>query len=461
MKTKFVETMLAGLCLAWLAGCVRYAPKPLSPPDELSQMLLRGGEDIEIGDALPPSSAWFPFSRRIVFRDGIDLAEANSLALFFSPDIVAARRAHRLSDAQVVSAGQLVNPEFFVGPRISTRDQEFIVPASLALAIPPPGSRSAERASASFLAQAREWEVVQTELTVLLELRGKLVDLASLQKEEVELERLNQLSLSVIGWVETLYGSGEVDSLTVHLSQLGLNDAKSALEEKRLAIAKLNLELSNLLGLSPRSAPTFITGPELFQIPSFQETDKLLLHPVLKALEARYQASEEALKKEVPLQYPSITIGPDTESDKGEFSLGFGFAVSLPIFNRNEGKIAEAIEERDAAREAYQLGLMRLLQARAEAVLSRESTERLLKLHREGTLASADSAERSLQGRLAGGGSNVVEVLSARSEISRARIRRFELEGELILAKLREAVAGGLVLGEKSQSEKVPEGGAK
>jgi len=57
---------------------------------------------------------------------------------------------------------------------------------------------------------------------------------------------------------------------------------------------------------------------------------------------AEYATSEATLQLEIARQYPDIHLGPGYEYDQGDNKWSLGLSVMLPVFNRNQGAIAEA-----------------------------------------------------------------------------------------------------------------------
>lgn len=112
--------------------------------------------------ALPPGSSttdrapsdWFPIATEIALDDGLDLAEANALALVCAPQLRTARDAARISGAQLLGAGVPANPELVLGPRVTTQRPDLIFPAGLAFEIPLDGRRARERDAADARATA-------------------------------------------------------------------------------------------------------------------------------------------------------------------------------------------------------------------------------------------------------------------------------------------------------------------
>jgi outer membrane protein TolC len=76
--------------------------------------------------------------------------------------------------------------------------------------------------------------------------------------------------------------------------------------------------------------------------------DDVIFHRTdLLASLARYAAAESALQLEVAKQYPDIHLGPGYTYDTGTRKIAFGLAgITLPIFDQNQGGIAQAEAKR-------------------------------------------------------------------------------------------------------------------
>src|SRR5205085_2292763 len=75
----------------------------------------------------------------------------------------------------------------------------------------------------------------------------------------------------------------------------------------------------------------------------------LLTRPDILASLAEYAASQSALQLEIAKQYPDIHLSPGYEFDQGDNKWSLGVGITLPIFNRNQGAIREAIAKRSEA----------------------------------------------------------------------------------------------------------------
>lgn len=441
--------------LTLLSGCVSYSPQPVDPFHEIEQLEQRGAGSHEL-EVLPPGNPeWLPLQRSVDLTDGLDVPEANALALFYAPEIRAARRAERVSGAQLLRAGLLANPELFLGPRISTRSDDVVFPAGISWELPLWGKRGAEKDLADRQLSAAQIRVLATELRVLTEVRSAFIRIAVLNQTLEALEAQLGGSERVVQWVTRLQEAGEVDAVTAYLAILEQDDVRAALTTKRLELASSTRELFETIGILPTAGLSLGLDPHPASLPDLPSLsrERLLLHPEIRTALSEYEAAEASLKLEVAKQYPTIRVGPEFEDDRGDATVGIGVGIELPLFDRNRGGIAAAEERREAARERLASSLLRLSHAEAQARAEWNANERMLSDYRAGALENAERARESLELRLQTGQSNVLEVLAALRALTRARVRELELERESAIARLRAAVAGGAVLNEPTRND--------
>lgn len=438
------------LGLLAVIGCTQYRPVPLRPLHEHDVLTTREQTSLRLtlsADHATPQE-WIPFATEVQLDDGLTLREANTLALFYAPEVLSARREARLAGAQILQAGRLANPELSVGPRLSTTDASLILPVALAWEVSGGQARQAERALATSQHESSRWRVLATELTVLQDVRRRFIQLAALTRERVILDELRRSSVQLLNYLNLLQQAGEVDSVTLYLARVEQDEAEVAVAEKTLAIARATQEIRQRVGLFPTAPVEPQLEPTLFTLPELpaakQET--LQQHPELQAALVAYRSAEEALQLEIARQYPHLAVGPSFELAAGDLSLGAGVNVTLPLLDRNQGGIAVAEERRAAAREVYQRTLLDLTHTAAAARAERQNAERLLASHRTGALQAAYATAKAVQVRLQTGLSNVLEVLTAQRAITRTQLREVTLQEQAALAHLRAALAEGVVL---------------
>lgn len=437
-----------------LTGCVNHAPRPLEPDAVLTELLRRSEEPAPVAHDGPGSTEWFPFEAEVGLADGLTLAEANALALYYAPQVRVARAGARVTGALVLKAGVLANPQLFAGPRVSSADSSLIFPASLSWELPLWGRRDAEREVAIAQLEERERAVIDVELETLVAVREAYLRLGRRRREEVVLSAAAAASVEVVEWVAALRRVGEVDAAALFLARAENDEAHAALESARADALRTRRALLAVVGLHPDAAVEPLVDETSEGMPPLGEPDPdaLLRVPSVRAAEAAYESAEAALRLEILRQYPTIRIGPEFEDDRGDSSFGVGVGVTLPVFNRNEGGIAAALEARDEAGERYRSALLQTLHDAAAARDDLAASDRLLSLYRDGAMRDAEEASASLVIRLRTGRAEVFEVLSAQRAIARARVRVIELEERVNVQRMRAAVASGRALRRPSSS---------
>ena len=451
-STCTVVLVLGSTSMGLLSGCIAYEPDPLVPATELRQILERSEVPVpaERPESLVGDEIWFPVTEDIDFEDGLTLAEANSVALFYAPALVSARSRHQVAAAQLMQAGLLPNPQLWLGPRVSTEDGGLVFPAQLFFEIPTGGELGAEEDAAKAQLDGAAWQVMQAELGLLEEIRWLFLRIQALREQRAHQELLRDEAQRIVDWVEALSSAGEVDVLTLQLARLEREDVVTSIQRYDIELGQLTTELLGLIGLHPTASVQPVTTEDLLVVAELPDasTEQVLRHPAMRAQELAYQNADGLLRLEIARQYPNPRIGPDIESDRGDLQIGLGLIVPLPVFDQNKGQVVEAMARRQTAREQYQATLLELAAEEATARRERNASAEYLRVHREGPVENAAVAEQALSDRLRTGYANVLEVLSARRAISRVRVREVELELEVASATLRAAVAGGFVITE-------------
>lgn len=434
--------------IALLSGCASHTPQPADPFDALRKLERRAANSHALKIQAPGDQKWLPLKPNIDFTDGLDLPEANALALSFSPEVRTARRIQKVTGAQLLRAGLLSNPEIFLGPRISSNGGDLIFPAGISWQLPLWGQREAEKELARRKLTVSEARVAAAELRVLTEVRTAFIRIASLGETAQALEAQLAGSERVLQWADALKQAGEIDGVTSYLAKLDRDEAKANLGALRHELESARRDLLRTLGLLPNAELSIHLEPDPTAMPDLPtlNREKMALHPQIASALNEYETAEASLKLEIASQYPAIRIGPEFENEKGDASIGLGAGAELPLFDRNRGGIAAAKQLREAARENLAAELLDLSHAEAQTRSESRANEQILRDYRAGALADALEASRSLDLRLQAGQSNVLEVLAGLRSLAGARIREFKLERTATIARFRAAVAGGAVL---------------
>lgn len=282
------------------------------------------------------------------------------VAFHFNADLEAARAKLAAAQAAVTTAGQRPNPTLQLPLQRALNPKDGESPWTLGLALDIPvethGKRDYRIAQANHLEAAARLQVANTAWNLRSQLREQLLALGNHSEKVRLLQQQVELDQSLVALLQKRLQEGYISARDLNQQQLALiqsnNELLGARRESRAARIKvaelLGLKSSALDGIELDLAEFVEANPPL---PTDQLQSLALLNraDVLEALES-YEASQAALQLEVARQYPDVHLGPGYTLDQGVRKPGFGFSgIELPIFNRNEGPIAEARARRQEA----------------------------------------------------------------------------------------------------------------
>jgi outer membrane protein, heavy metal efflux system len=431
-----------------IAGCAHYAPKPLVPEQtavalesrSLSDPGLRFFIEKSLGHALIdwPLKSW-------------NLELLTLVAFYYSPELDVSRAQRGVADAAVVSAGTRPNPALNITPEYATHVSAGVSPwlPSIALDVPieTAGKRGHRVTQAQQLAESARWSVVTTAWDVRRKLTGALLDYTVARNRESLLNRQLDLQKEIVQLQNGELAAGAVAASDVVVARIQLAKMRLDLQAARAQAADTRSQIAQALGVPLRS----LDGANLiFEFDSAgapaltsEEARRRALQSrsdVMGAL-AEYGASQAALQLAIAKQYPDIHLGPGYQYDQGQNDWLIGLTIELPVFNRNEGPIAEAAARRTAA-------AGRLVALQATIIHEIDAAISALKAADEASQAGAElqAAERqSLQAmevQIAAGAVGALEVTSARIDAVSAETLAFEasVRRQLAVRALEDAV---------------------
>lgn len=382
-----------GLLVIVTCGCASYQARPL----ELESFASKWRESRLDAEPINTYLSRLSSSRQAKATgsfdpdDGLSLAEAEAVALFFNPQLRRIRAEAEVPLASAQEAGWWPDPQFqasILGFANRGRSGGIGFEAARTTGI---NSSGFERTPAGFRQKSGgefidNPVIVNIGLNVTLPLSGRLAvaqDLAwseySVAWRQIAVQEwrlLTELRSAWLSWsvtVERLVLSREyaarledVNSTSNRLASVGelkttdarvlgieLAQQRATIQQLVIQDAQQKLALLALIGLSP-DAPFELTpevvSPVIDVKSSDQEAMLLKRHPQILAALADYEAAEQSLRLEIREQYPDLSIGPTYTLEEGFSRVGGAFGLPLPLWNRNRQAIAEAIAEREAAR---------------------------------------------------------------------------------------------------------------
>ena len=314
-------------------------------------------------------------------RDGLGADEAAVLAVLVNPSLRAARDQRGLAAAQVIQAGVLPNPQLSLdaaaptGGNTTGAINSFGVGATWEISsLVTRGARVTaarrHREAVELDIAWQEWQVAQAAKLALYE----RVAIAAESKLAVEVEGRLDDNLHT---VQQGADRGLVSELAVAAAAAAATQAHGRVLELAKEAEAQRLTLNRLLGLAsdvqvaPDASIALPTRIDL--LPADQLFDGLEDRRLdLIALRRNYESQDAEVRAAILGQFPRIGIGITHARDNTDLvTTGVGISIDLPIFDRNQGRIAQAYAERQSLFDEY---VDRVFEARAEvAALTAES----------------------------------------------------------------------------------------
>ncbi|PZU40649.1 MAG: cobalt-zinc-cadmium resistance protein [Acidovorax sp.] len=384
----------AGLLFALTAGTAFAQPLPMAPGHE--QQSANGGAQIE---AAP-----------------LSLQKAIALALEANLDLTVAQREVDAVQGQVLQAQARRNPELaylLEDQRTSTRTQS----AQINLPIELGGKRAARMAAAE-----RGRDVAVEELNARrVEIRAAVVaaffdalaaqDRTALAQDSVDLARK---ATDAVAKRVTAGKVSPVEETKARVAEAGVRvELAQAQSEQRSARARL----ASLLGANPpRFTQVAGSVDDLPAVPSLDDIQqRLSASSALRRAQLEVERRRSLADVERSKQTPDVTVslGVKRPNELARNQLMLGISVPLPLFDRNQGNLLEALKREDKARDELQALNLRLstevLQARERLASVRGEIDIL---QRE-VLPGAKSAYDAATVGFGYGKFNYLEVLDA------------------------------------------------
>jgi len=339
------------------AGCahVKYEPQPLSPAQTAAAFDARSladpglrrflGESLNRDFSGASTSTW-------------DFETLAWVAFYFNPTLEVARAQWETVRASMRTAGARSNPTLGLTPGYSTNPGAGISPwfpaVTLDFPIETAGKRQHRATEAEQKTEAARQAVFTAAWKIRSDLRHALLDFTVAQRRVKQLRAETTLEQHSVILLEQRLNAGAISAGEVATARLAAvrAEAQAADAERQIPIALqrvaavLGLPASALAGVSLPTPPVVMLSPDQLATARKQS---LQSRPDILAALARYSASESALALEIARQFPDLHLGPGYQWDQGQNKWSVGLSFELPLFNHNEGPIAEAVARRREA----------------------------------------------------------------------------------------------------------------
>ena len=336
-----------------LAGCAvqRYRPAPIVASTTASRFESRnladpGLQSFEEQNLGHPVSPWPPKTW--------DLQTLSFAALYFNPALDSARARVTATEAALVTAGARSNPSLSIAPGIPA---PYLLTMDFSIPIETAGKRGHRIQAASSLDQAARFDLADSAWTVRSGVRAALLNYI-LASQALELFRSEARARGdQVKILEQILSAGEIPRQDVDLARIELSKTQLTILTTEGQVGEAKAALAAAVGIpvaglreAQFSWPSIDTPPsaESFSPEEVQRNAVLNRLDVRRSL-AQYAAAEAGLQLEIAKQYPDINIGPGYTYEETHSFFTVGFSTTVPLFNRNQGPIAEAEAHRKEA----------------------------------------------------------------------------------------------------------------
>ncbi|MDA8325769.1 MAG: TolC family protein [Nitrospiraceae bacterium] len=431
-----------------LTGCATFHNRPLNPSKTASEFEARTLNSRGLREFMEknihhrikpwPRASW-------------DFRMLSLAAAYYSPALDVMRAKWGVSQAAVITAGGRPNPTASLFGEHHSSTPGGISPwtwgISLDIPVETAGKRGYRIRRAKHLSAAAQLNISETAWQVWSGLKKSLLDLyAATERQRYLLDQLSARE-EIARLFEERLAVGESSQFEVTQSRLAMDKTRLLLADNQKKKARARGALAMALGLQAKafdgiriSFGVFKPTPGSIDLRDIRRKALLGRPDILSALQ-EYEASQSALQLEIAKQCPDIHLGPGYVWDQGDNRWSIGFSLVLPVFNQNQGPIAEA----RARRKEFAAQFMALQASVIGRIDRAEATyaESLKDLQTADSLVSTENSNmRTIQARLDSGEAGRLDLEQAKMELASTELSRFDafISAQADLGELEDAV---------------------
>ncbi len=443
-----------------LPGCAQFQSRPLAPGRVVAELEARQLDDPALKTFLEKNLGRSMDAWPVVKWDGKLLT---LVALYYHPDMDMARAKWGTARAALGAAGERPNPTVSISPGYNTNTfspSPWLGTANIDIPIETANKRGYRIAQAQHNIVAARANLFGTAWQVRSRVERSALDYIGIN-QTAELLRQQQASQEqIVRLLELQQPNGNVLPTLVTQARIALRGIRlSALEAQRQR-AEVKAQLADALGLTIAAIGDIELDQTLAAemapvVPSVDARREALTgrSDVLAAL-ADYAASQAALQLEIAKQYPDVHLGPGYEFDQGDNKYFLGLGLTLPIFNQNQGAIAEAQARRVEAAVRFTALQAKVIGEVDRAVLVYEAARQKFEAARELTI-DVQTQRKATQAAFDAGDISKLELIGVQLELQTNEQASLEatLKAHQALLAIEDAMQRPLGVAERALTE--------
>ncbi|HZM01790.1 MAG TPA: TolC family protein [Candidatus Saccharimonadales bacterium] len=347
------------ISLVFLAGCVRFHPVALSPERVAA----------ELDNRSLTNTALKVFLERNLHRNfaqwpapSWDFDMLVLTAFYYEPSLSVARAEWSVARGGIETAAGRLNPTVSMTGGYDTGIAGNFSPWMPAIVFDLPletaGKRKKRMEQALHLSDAARWNIATVAWQVRGEVRANLLELYTARETQALAAAQAAAQADAVRLLEGQAKAGSVSAFEASQTRMALDRARLTEQQARGAEATARAALAVAMGV-PSSALKDISFdfaalrnyPKTLTLRAARQQAVLHRPDILAAL-SEYEASQDTLRLEIARQYPDVHLNPGylwNQGNQGDSEWQLGLSVELPVFNRNQGPVAEAQARRISA----------------------------------------------------------------------------------------------------------------
>ena len=340
--------------LSVLAGCAfqKYRAQPVSPVQSAASLEARTLTNAGLGGYLLAHSEHPPASWPLLQWTPADLTVA---AFYYNPDLRIAQARVAQAQAAIVTAQARPNPQLSgdVGGETAP-ESPWIAGLVGSLPIETAGKRGHRITAAERAAEAARWNLAISAWNVRVQVRSALLQYLVAGRNLQLLRTEERLRAEQVQLLEQRLAVGMIPRPEVDTARIQHTQALLALRTGEGRVAEAEATLAAAIGVPTAGLkgasfvwPDFDRPPATSFTPAAIQQDAVLNRLDIRRALADYSTAEAALRLEIARQYPDFNLGPDYAFEEGAHLFSVVLGLTLPVFNRNQGPIAEAKARRE------------------------------------------------------------------------------------------------------------------
>jgi outer membrane protein TolC len=290
----------------------------------------------------------------------------------------------------------------------------------------------------------KEWLVAQQARAAAFDVLALEAQLkAARQASEQLTENVNVVSRAVDRHDKTLVDLAAADATAQDAQAAAITQARDLAHQRLTLNRAMGLPAGRTLRLrGGDDVPTRLQPPPLADLLRELESHRL----DLLALKRGYESQDETLRAAILAQFPKVSLGFNAARDTSNVkTIGLGVTIDIPIFDRNQGAIANETATRQKLFDEYAARLFEARSDIATAIADIEGTNEQIAAA-ESALPKLERLAAIYEAELKQGNVDILSSYAARTAVWQKRIDVLKLRQQLMQNRIALEIAAGQIL---------------